>query len=223
MSSNSDKVPVTELLYLEIDPAKDLKNASSEAGRIWEEILHLSEQHEGFHELYWGRGLEDPAKLRLHIVRDTVDQHDDFRGTEAGKRFDGQLLQLIKQGTSPISRYVLLQDFTPIDTPLARTAPVTGTALYLSANEVFNEYAWPLWTHIVRHAPGNRGVAGGRLLTPVDGQDSYLVYVGWETNEHHQKFRQSPLCSDRRIILTHGNSGQYEYYHIMFEGRRLKK
>ena len=217
MSSSTEAIPVTEIWYLEVDPDKDLKDTNSEAARIWYEILELSERQAGFQEQYWGRGLEEPTKVRLHIVRETLEQHEGFRRSESGAKFHFLLQQLIQPGSGPETHHVLLQDFTPGDVCLARHAPVTGTAIYLSSNEVFALYAWPLWTHIVRHAPGNKGVAGGRVLDHPIGEEAYLVYVGWESNAFHQEFRKSPLCCDRRIILTSGNKGQFEYYHIVFE------
>ena len=38
----SESLPITEILYLEIDPAKDLKDNNSEAGKLWAGILSLS-------------------------------------------------------------------------------------------------------------------------------------------------------------------------------------
>lgn len=222
MSMNSEHIPVTQILYLDVDPSKDLTDAHSEAGHDWAEMLELSKSSPDFREQYWGRGHERPEKVRLHIVRDTVDQHDAFRGSESGDRFHALLRKLVQPNTAPVIRHVLLHDTELKDRCRAHEAPITGSALYVNSNAVFHDYVWPLWTHIVRHAPGNQGVAGGRVLDHESGKDAYLVYVGWVTNDDHQRFRQSPLCADRRIVLTMGNDAQDEYYHVVFENGQKK-
>lgn len=216
MPATSELVPVTEILYLDIEREKDLKIENSEAGKSWARMLELARSSLGFQKLYWGRALEHPDKVRLHIVRQTLSQHQDFQASEGGREFSSLLSRLVRTGTEPVIRHVLLQDTVP-QNGIAHEAPLTGSAIYVNSNEVYSDYAWPLWTHIVRHAQGNRGVAGGRVIGSEDGKEAYLVYVGWETNDHHQAFRKSPACADRRVILTLGNDGQHEYYHIVFE------
>ena len=52
----SESLPITEILYLEIDPAKDLKDNNSEAGKLWAGILSLSaESGYGFQGLLYSR------------------------------------------------------------------------------------------------------------------------------------------------------------------------
>ena len=222
MSSIPEHIPVTQILYLEVDPSRDLKDANSEAGRDWAEMLKLSKTSPDFRDQYWGRGHELPQKVRLHIVRNTLDQHHAFRNSESGNSFHALLMKLIQPNTTPVIRHVLLHDTELKDRCRAHEAPITGSALYVNSNNVFHDYVWPLWTHIVRYAPGNRGVAGGRVLDHESGNDAYLVYVGWIANDDHQRFRQSPLCADRRIILKMGNDEQDEYYHIVFENEQKK-
>ncbi|KAJ9617683.1 hypothetical protein H2204_013558 [Knufia peltigerae] len=218
-------IPVTEILYLDVDPKSDLRDADSDAGRVWREMLELARTSPGFRDQYWGRGHEFPEKVRLHIVRDTLEQHRDFKNSESGQMFFTLAGKLVRDDSAPVVvRHVLLHDTELNDgRRLAREAPITGSALYVNSDDVFHDYVWPLWTHIVRHAPGNQGVAGGRVLDHESGRDAYLVYVGWETNDDHQRFRQSPLCADRRVILKMGNDAQEEYYHVVFEKKEQMK
>jgi hypothetical protein len=58
---------VTQILYPAIDPALDLGDASSEAGKAWSKILDVIEQTPNFLRLYWGRRLEEPEQVQLHI------------------------------------------------------------------------------------------------------------------------------------------------------------
>ena len=217
-SAEEQQLPVTEITYLEIDASENLKDTESESGRSWKEVLVLNAESSGFIEQYWGRGMvgEFPERVRLHVIRATLEDHHAFHASPAGEKAKKALQELTK--VMPIVRHALMQDFSASeDGCLARRAPVTGSALYLNSTEVFHSYSWPLWTHIVRHAPGNKGVAGGRVIDHENGHDAYLVYVGWDTNDSHQAFRKSSACADRRVILTLGTDQQTEYYHTVFE------
>lgn len=57
----------TQIFYLEIDADKKLEDRSTEAGRLWASSLDLLETAQGFERLYWGRRLEGPHKVQLHI------------------------------------------------------------------------------------------------------------------------------------------------------------
>ncbi len=58
---------VTQIIYLSIDPSKDLTKPNSEAGRTWADALNVVERHVGFRRLYWGRSPEDMSKVQLHV------------------------------------------------------------------------------------------------------------------------------------------------------------
>jgi hypothetical protein len=62
-----DGTPVTQIIYLDVDPSLELDDTSSEAGRTWSTILDEIETSPGFQRLYWGRRLELPEKVQLHI------------------------------------------------------------------------------------------------------------------------------------------------------------
>jgi len=58
---------VTQIIYLTVDPDKNLTDAKSEAGRTWTEALRVIENHVGFRRLYWGRSPEDTSEVQLHV------------------------------------------------------------------------------------------------------------------------------------------------------------
>ena len=60
---------VTQIIHLSIPPDRYLKDASSYHGSLWSSMLDLIEQSEGFQRLYWGRSLERPEDVQLHIGR----------------------------------------------------------------------------------------------------------------------------------------------------------
>lgn len=91
-----------------------------------------------------------------------------------------------------------------------------GTAIYTGTDAAW-QYSWPLWTHIVRHVDGCRGIAGGKVLEPVDGRENgYVVYVGWETVKHHNDYHHTEHFQQHRVVLQIGNQGWVEYGHVVF-------
>jgi hypothetical protein len=103
-----------------------------------------------------------------------------------------------------------MHEFTPDCQALGKGAPFTGSAIYVSTDAAWHEGAWPLWTHIVRYVDGCLGCAGGKVIESVDGhEDSYIVYVGWESIEKHEvgpmftlMSRHSLTCSRHTTIPT---------------------
>lgn len=91
-----------------------------------------------------------------------------------------------------------------------------GTAIY-TGTDVAWRYSWPLWTHIVRHVDGCRGIAGGKVLEPVDGlEDGYVVYVAWQTVKHHDDYHHAEHFRRHRVVLELGTRGWVEYGHVVF-------
>jgi len=81
---------------------------------------------------------------------------------------------------------------------LGHGAPVGGTAIYLTPDPAGWEKTWALWTSIVSTVPGCLGVTGGWMVEPVEGNLSYIVYVGWESVEVHDSYHvQNTSDSDR--------------------------
>ncbi len=60
---------VTQIQYLTIPEARTLGDADSYYGKLWSAALDLVEQSAGFQRLYWGRSLEKPENVQLHIGR----------------------------------------------------------------------------------------------------------------------------------------------------------
>lgn len=66
-ASLASTVPITQILYVDIPPSSDLGNISTELGQIWAKLLDSIASSPGFVRLYWGRRLEEPEKVQLHI------------------------------------------------------------------------------------------------------------------------------------------------------------
>lgn len=99
-----------------------------------------------------------------------------------------------------------------------------GTAIYKGTDAAWHEGAWPLWTHVVRHVDGCRGIAGGSIEEPVDGVEKcYLVYVAWESVKHHDDYHHTEHFRKHFVILNIGHKGYAEYGHVIFKEIREAK
>jgi hypothetical protein len=59
----------TQIIYLNIPKEKNISDAESWHGKLWSAALDLIEKSEGFQRLYWGRCLEKPGDVQLHVGR----------------------------------------------------------------------------------------------------------------------------------------------------------
>jgi len=235
----------TQIIYLTIPPDRNLKDITSEAGKTWARALGNLADSEGYQGLFWGRSVEQPEKVQLHVIRASLPQHQSYLQSAAHHDFLKQLSSMIDASVPPIVRHVApMVKYTSSPTT-AFQAPVTGTAIYTRTTSAWHEGSWPCWTHIVRHVKGSTGIAGGKLLEAFDAKDSvhlagispppntssagkapeqiadcFLVYVGWETIKAHNDYHHTKHFRDHGVILTVGNEGWKEYGHVRFEGWR---
>ncbi|KAK4621680.1 hypothetical protein CLAFUW4_07173 [Fulvia fulva] len=230
-----DEIPVTQIIHLALQ--RESKPALSDSG-VWAEALDLVEP--GAQRVYWGRSLEHPQHGQLHIVRRNLAQHHQFLKSDSYQQFLAIHERITGQPQKPVVRHAQIKSWTPNDPSLARGAPFVGTAIYLNTIDGWDDGAWPLWTHIVRHVGGCLGCAGGPVLEPVEtcpgplqklleGEKatqtfnrSYIVYVGWESPEKHDAFHHTEHFAKHFVILNCVNDGYAEYGHIVFEGSREK-
>lgn len=59
----------TQIIYLNIAPKELLDDKTTPSGKLWAKSLDFIEGNIGFQRLYWGRRLEEPEKVQLHIGR----------------------------------------------------------------------------------------------------------------------------------------------------------
>ncbi|KAH8885576.1 hypothetical protein GQ53DRAFT_845557 [Thozetella sp. PMI_491] len=224
--------PATQIIYLDVDPLSKLEDTATEPGKAWVGVLDVIEKTSGFQRLYWGRRLEEPEKVQLHIVRDNLQQHQQFLSSNAYTKKVAPVLEKlsIRDGGAmgePVikTRHAYLKEFTDGCLALGRGPPTLpiGTAIYLGTDDAWNDGAWPLWTHVVRYVQGCRGVSGGTLVEEVEGyQNNYLVYVAWDTVKDHDDYHHTKHFAKHRVILNLGNQGWREYGHVLFLGGRDK-
>lgn len=77
MATTSSKTEsVTQIIYLSISPDQQLDHSSTHAGGQWAKALDIVTECPGFKKLYWGRRLEEPEKVQLHIGADLLTSVD---------------------------------------------------------------------------------------------------------------------------------------------------
>ncbi|KAK8064396.1 hypothetical protein PG994_007034 [Apiospora phragmitis] len=177
--------PVTQIFYLSIPVEHQLQDATSGAGRKWAEALEFIAASPGFLRLYWGRQVEESKKVQLHIVRETLEQNEDF--LESNLYLDDvlPLIKSIPDAAAPSAPH------HPRHPDLARASrPTTNhhhhhhrngvphlgrefsaglpisTALYGHDDDdrTWVEGEWLLWADAMRRVEGCKTIAGGRLI-----------------------------------------------------------
>ncbi|KAK8063598.1 hypothetical protein PG996_008250 [Apiospora saccharicola] len=229
-ASFASNVPITQVFYVNIPPSLDLGDISAEPGQIWTKLLDIIASSAGFVRLYWGRWLEEPEKVQLHVgiqpfvLKLTLwDLHHSFLSSSEYVDKVFPILASLGVPDSAIStRHVSLTHqvlANPFSKPLLGY-PI-GTAIYKSCNAAWHEGAWPLWTRVVRHVSVCMNIAGGQVLEPVDGMGgNYCVYVGWQTVKHHDNYHHTDHFKKHSVILRIGHEGWTEYGHLVFMGIR---
>lgn len=243
---------ITQILYLNISPDQHLEQKHTDAGSQWSRGLDFVTAFPGFVRLYWGRSLEEPEKVQVHLGEPTAPSPATFSKCCSGGRvqdlrhvvlmlcFDHTVWENSQRSKLFLTSDTYTNDFLSIakgltggEAPKIRHTTLhhqalgnpfgssllghpIGTAIYTGTDEAW-QYAWPLWTHIVRYVDGCRGIAGGRVLEPVDGlENGYAVYVGWQTVKQHDDYHHTQHFRDRWIVLQTGCQGYVEYGHVVF-------
>lgn len=57
----------TQMIILPIKEEIQIDTHSTPAGQVWSQILNVLENWSGFRRLYWGRHVEKPGEVHLHI------------------------------------------------------------------------------------------------------------------------------------------------------------
>lgn len=59
----------TQMIILPIQENIPLDVVSSKEGQIWSQVLNIFESWPGCKRLYWGRKVEQPTQVHLHISK----------------------------------------------------------------------------------------------------------------------------------------------------------
>jgi hypothetical protein len=57
----------TQMIIFPIAEEVQIDTASTPAGEVWSKVLNLLENWAGFRRMYWGRHVEEPGQVHLHI------------------------------------------------------------------------------------------------------------------------------------------------------------
>lgn len=58
---------ITQIIYLNIAPSQRLEQKQTDVGSKWSKALDSITAFPGLVRLYWGRRLEEPEKIQLHL------------------------------------------------------------------------------------------------------------------------------------------------------------
>lgn len=58
---------ITQIIYLNIAPSQRLEQKQTDAGSKWSKALDSVTAFPGLVRIYWGRRLEEPEKVQLHL------------------------------------------------------------------------------------------------------------------------------------------------------------
>ncbi|KAJ5620888.1 hypothetical protein N7510_004872 [Penicillium lagena] len=215
----------TQMIILPIQENIPIDVLSSKEGQIWSQVLNIFESWPGFKRLYWGRKVEQPTQVHLHITRDNLHQHYALIASPEWQQIIQDLMPLgVDKATDLTVRHAMISEFSPNPRALGNGAPVSGTAIYLTPDPGSWEKMWSLWTSIVVNIPGCIGVTGGWMVEPVEGTSPcYVVYVGWESIEIHDAYHETKDFRRRVNILREHNKGFREYGHIAFAHSRSRR
>jgi hypothetical protein len=64
---NSAMAEPTQILTISLPPSTPIEDRTTSPGKTWQQILELIRLSPGYQRLYWGRHIEDPDKVQLHI------------------------------------------------------------------------------------------------------------------------------------------------------------
>lgn len=72
MDLNKLSSAFVQIVYLTIDPEHNLKDESTESGATWSRALDVVERSTACQRLHWGRSVEQPDKVQLHIGKSRI-------------------------------------------------------------------------------------------------------------------------------------------------------
>ncbi len=68
----------TQMIVVPIPTSIDLNDKVTTTGKIWEDVLDLFRQQPGYKRLYWGRQVENPENVQLHVGNASLILHHYF-------------------------------------------------------------------------------------------------------------------------------------------------
>lgn len=228
----------TQMILLKnVSVQYDLRDKKRGMGRVWWRAIKILQQSPGFVRVYFGRRVEIPDTVHLHVgkissggepdplpdtdrclVRKSLEHNQTFLNSPQYKEFTDLINNLTNEDLT--IRHAYIAEYNPGCESLGKGAPVTGTAIYLDLADLWDE-RWDLWTTIVPKVDGFMGIAGGPLVEPVQGyKDCFIALVGWKNVEVHDAYHHTQDFADKRdVLLDPGRSKKKftEYGHIAFE------
>jgi hypothetical protein len=61
----------TQMIIFPNVPSEGLDDPTTKVGKAWHEVVTILKQQPGYQRVYWGRQVETPENIQLHIGTET--------------------------------------------------------------------------------------------------------------------------------------------------------
>ncbi|KAH7138228.1 hypothetical protein B0J11DRAFT_513861 [Dendryphion nanum] len=210
----------TEIAHLPLIPGTDLTQGS--AGQIWQKAVKTIAAQPGNLSVHWGIQIEKPDVVQFVIDWSDIQDHKTFISSPTyGPFLDN--LGLLLSGPPLIFHAHLPPNNTFPSGP--GSAPVTEClTLYFSPSYPSPTYsaAFAKFQAAIASYPDLRGIAGGWVVEELEKEGekkkAFAAFLGWDSVEKHQAFRESDLFRDVIAGFREGWESA-DMAHVGFVGR----
>ncbi|KAI9781172.1 MAG: hypothetical protein M1839_006280 [Geoglossum umbratile] len=216
----------TQLTVLSLHPDTPIEDSSTEAGRVWKSTLETIAAQPGCEHVFWGRQVEDPSTVQLHINWNNISSRQAFTDSPAHKPFATALSTLL---ASPPKTFHSTLDPHPTTAVFAPgTTPVTELctfyfALPLSpeAQSAFDETITAFSARVASKAEGHTAAASGWIVEELDNPaigkaKAFFLAYGWKSIDAHMKYRDTQDFKET-IGGIREKIGAVTMYHVAFK------
>jgi heme-degrading monooxygenase HmoA len=220
----------TEIALLKLKADSNVNDASSAAGKSWQESLKDVLSQPGAQRAYWGTSEETPTMLRLFIDWDSVDSHKNFMSSDSYAAFGGKLMSLL-DGVEGVS-HANLTPHPPSAALSEKSSPATELLTvyfpkdYSSAQQEKFAADFKQLEQAIKENGKDHYVAsaGGwcveeEVVNPANKEikgKAFFAAIGWRSVQHHLDFRNTSAFKEN-IHLLRGAEGllglHVEHYH----------
>ncbi|KAF4996204.1 hypothetical protein FDECE_12546 [Fusarium decemcellulare] len=196
---------VTEFSYVTLNDGVTCFDESTEAGKVYANVLATALKQPGARRVYTGLEIENPSTLWLFLDWESVEHHKNYRKTEE----HGPIIESLNpyvDFTKYMNKHITVNPFPPEDVLDKTRSPVTEVLLAFfppdydvaaraTATRRLEEFAGKA----LKNSPDWRGISYGWSVendVPVKGDEEktgamLVAFIGWPSVEAHQKFRET--------------------------------
>ncbi|KAF4975557.1 hypothetical protein FZEAL_7672 [Fusarium zealandicum] len=213
MSTNVSNV--TEFSYVTLNEGARPFDESTEAGKVFANVLDTALRQPGARRAYTGVEIENPSTLWLFLDWESTEHHANYRKSDE----HGPIAESIQPHvdlSKRLNKHVTVNPFPPEDILDKTRSPVTEVLLHFfpsdydvasraTATRRLEQFAG----RALKASPHWRGISYGWSVesdVPVKGDETksgalLVAFIGWPSVEAHQKFRETDDFKDNIALL----------------------